>query len=279
MTHSDWNLSGNRLTSGIVRSASVLAFLVLAIVAQSRALSEQFPSTLSTKRTANDVVVEAKILRALRSDPQLGSLNLGVHLSGGVAKLSGPIPAEDLKQRALRIVEKIDGVQTVSTKGLYISSAARGRKRMPVLIQDERPTQTQAASLPAPLSIGGAPAEPAASLPLLPPQKSNNPSASAATGHQITLLAPEIAAPSRHVPEVACLTGNARPPTPGFSISAAIERLRKQDARYQPIRARVEGTTVYIFSVDTSGEDAMMFAQAVRRLAGVQHVIVDARSR
>lgn len=279
MTHSAWNLSGNHSTSTNVRSASVLAFLALVMLALPRDLSAQFLSSPSTNRTVKDVAIEARILSALRRDPQLGPLNLGVHMSGGVANLSGPIPANDLKQRAVQIVQKIDGVHSVSTKDLYFSSAAQGRKRMSIVIQDDRPTQTRAASLPAPSSVSSTPADPASSLPILPPQKSAIPSASAGSGQQITLLAPEITAPSRHVPEAACLTGKARPSSPGISISAAIEQLRQREARYQQIRVRVEGATVYLVPGDTASEDVMMFAQTVRRLPGVRHVIMDSSSR
>ncbi|HTU92940.1 MAG TPA: hypothetical protein VMF69_22860 [Gemmataceae bacterium] len=85
-------------------------------------------------------------------------------------------------------------------------------------------------------------------------------------------------APPARVPEAARLTANPHPAAPSVSIAAAIENLRKREARYQQIRARVQGTTVYIFPGDTASEDAMTFAQAVRRLPGVQHVIVDSGS-
>jgi hypothetical protein len=99
------------------------------------------------------------------------------------------------------------------------------------------------------------------------------------TGQQIALLAPEIAAPPTRAPEAARLTGNPRLESPSIAIAAAIQNLRRRDARYQQIRTRVEGTTVYIIAGETAGEDAMMFAQAVRRLPGVQHVIIDSSTR
>jgi hypothetical protein len=75
------------------------------------------------------------------------------------------------------------------------------------------------------------------------------------------------------------LTANPRPASPSIAIAAAIEDLRRRDTRYQQIRARVQGTTVYLMSVDTATEDVMTFAQTVRRLPGVQHVIMYSNSR
>ncbi|HTU88458.1 MAG TPA: hypothetical protein VMF69_00015, partial [Gemmataceae bacterium] len=143
-------------------------------------------------------------------------------------------------------------------KDLYISSADQDGKRLSVFIQEEQPAQTRAASPGLPSSGFG-------SVESRPPS---------GTGQQNVLPAPQRASAAARVPEAARLTANPHAPSPAVAIATAIERLRRSEARYQRIRARVQGTTVYISSGDTTGEDAMTFAQAVRRLPGVQHVIL-----
>lgn len=285
MTHKVWNMSGKNQAAVGVRPAFAVLFLALVLLVPSgrvRAAGEPSRPNLvssSSTQTTKDVELEARVLRALRQDAELVPLNLGVHISGGTAKLSGPVPTTELKQRAVKIVERIDGVLRVSAGDLYISSSAKGRKRVPVLIQYDQPTQTRAASPPSPSSTSETLAQSDSRLPIFHPQKSSIQVVPAGAGQQITLLAPEMADPTAHVPEAACLTGNPRPASPSVSIVAAIEQLRQRDMRYQRIRARVQGTTVYVIPGETAVEDAMMFAQAVRRLAGVQHVILDSSSR
>jgi hypothetical protein len=215
-----------------------------------RAADEQSGPFLfvSSPRTPKDIEIETRVRRALRQDAQLRPLNLGVHVSGGIARLSGPVPAAQLKQKALSIAGRVDGVLAVSAKELYLSTDEPSGKRLSIRIQEEPPTQTRAASPASPLGN---------------------------TSPQITLLAPETAAPAVRVPQAARLTANPHPASPALAIAAAIENLRQREARYQQIRARVRDTTVYLFAGDTASEDAMTFAQAVRRLPGVQHVILN----
>ena len=255
MTHTARNTSGNDRASADVRFAPTILFLSLFLLGfptRLPAADEPLGPFLfvSSIRTPKDIAIEAKIRRALRQDAQLRPLNLGVHVSGGIAKLSGPVPAAELQKRAIKIAGHVDGVLTVTAKDLYISTAEPNGQRLSVRIEDDPPTQTRAASPPRP----------------------------GETDRQITLLAPEIMAAPARVPEAARLTANPHPVSPAVSIAAAIENLRQREARYQQLRARVRDTTVYIFAGDTSTEDAMTFAQAVRRLPGVQHVILSSGS-
>jgi osmotically-inducible protein OsmY len=260
MTHTGRNMSGNGRTSGDVRAYAASVFLMLVLLglpAEIRAADERTgPSFSASIRTANDIETEARILRTLRKDAQLGPLNLGVHVAGGTAKLTGPVPTAELKKRAITIAKNVEGVLAVQSRDLYVSSSDQGRKRMSVLIQDDPAAQTRAASPPLPSNDGGRPSR-----------------------NEITLLAPEIAAPPPRVGEAARLTANPRSVSPAVSLASAVEQLRQREARYQQIRARVQGTTVFVLPGDAADENAMMFAQAVRRLPGVEHVIISSRSR
>jgi osmotically-inducible protein OsmY len=267
MMHTVRKTSGKKSAMAFVRCNSVLVFLFLVLLGcpiGTYAEDEQ-PAPLfnSLTQTTKDIEIVARIRQALRQDAQLRSLNLSVRMSGGVASLSGPVPTLKLKKRALSIVERVEGVLTVSAKDLYISTSDRGNKTLAVVIQEDRPTQTRSAS-PSSLSSSLGSFDSRLSM------KDSQP---------ISPRAPEKAAPAARASQAARLTAHPHPVSSSVSISIAVEQLRRRDARYQQIRARVEDTTVFVFPGDTSSEDAMTFAQAVRRLPGVQHVILSSDSR
>lgn len=251
MTHTGWNLCGKNPASKDVRRLALLLLLSLSLVA-SPALA------WAADPRATDLEIETKARRALRNDARLAPLNLNVHVAGGTARLSGPVPSPQHKQRAIAIVERVEGVLKVTAHDLYVSSTAQGPKQFTVRIEDDGPTETRSAS-PHSLSNGTAPQSPG--------------------GRQITLLAPEVAPRPARAPEAARLTANPRPASPISSIPTALKQLRQRDRRFRQIRTQVQGATVYIYPSDAPGEDAMLFAQAVRRVPGVQNVLVAPGSR
>jgi hypothetical protein len=290
MTHTGWNQSGYEATSFDVRRAPSLLVLLILLSASKTAWAEKpsvpFRSPASAAQGDNDFRVEARVLRALRQDSQLRPLNLSVRMVRGIAHLSGPVPSAEFKRLAIRIAERVEGVLEVRGGELYITKSAQAPKPMLVRIEEDQPTQTRSAS-PHSLSSGDsaspqsnsafpvspqpiAAAQPAAAEPYRPPSPRQ----------QITLLAPESVAPLPRQAEPARLTAHPRPSSPQVvSPAAALERLRRADTRFQYIRTQVQGATVSIFPGETSFEDVMRFAQAVRRLPGVQHVVVASGSR
>lgn len=259
MTRTAWNVSGDNPASEDVRRVSSLLLLPLVLLVGIPARAADDPSgpflfTSSSTRIADDIEIETKVRRALGKDAQLGPLNLGVHVSGGIVQLFGPAPSAEIKQRAIRIAQHVQGVLEVGAKDLYISTAAQGDKRFTIQIQHDLPARTRSAS---PHALSRLPA----------------------ADRQVTLLAPEMAAPPARMAEPARLTANPRPAPPLVSLAPAIERLRQRNSRFQQIRTEVRDNSVRIFPGDTPSEDVMMFAQAVRRLSGVQHVIIATGSR
>lgn len=279
MTPTGWNMSGDNPASHDVRPIASLSLLTLILFAGSTHAADKpvgpFLFTSSSTRTTNNIEVQTRVRRALGKDAQLAPLNLGVHMSGGIVKLFGPVPSAELKQRAIQIAGQVQGVLEVNARDLYLSSAAQGTKRLSVVIPDDLPTQTRAAS-PHSLS-NGTPPSMRPEAPLSPPPSAEQ--GTHASGQQVTLLAPEMAAPPARLAEPARLTANPRPAPPLAPLAPAIERLRRRETRFQQIRVQVEDTTIRIFPGDTRGEDVMTFAQAIRRLPGVQHVIVASGSR
>jgi len=268
MTHTVRKMSGNNSAMAFARCSSVLLFLSLVLLGYPGAAyaEDEQPAPLFTSltQTTKDIETVARIRQTLRQDAQLRPLNLSVRMSGGVASLSGPVPTLELKKRAISVVERVEGVLTVRAKDLYISTSEGGNKALAVVIQEDRPTQSRSAS-PGSLS---------SSL-----GRSFDSQWPTRNSQQISPRVPEKAAPAARAPETARLTAHPHPVSSSVSISLAVEQLRRREARYQQIRSRVEGTTVFVYPGDTPSEDAMTFAQAVRRLPGVQHVILSSDSR
>lgn len=262
----DWRNAGSLSPLRFCIRLLAAALLILPVLPDAlRAAGEQSGPLLftSSTRTHKDLEIETKVRRALQKDAQLRPLNLGVRVSGGIATLSGPVPAAEFKQKAIAIVQKLDGVRTVSVKDLYVCTGDPSGKRLSVLLTDDQPMQTRSASSG---SLVGS---------NLDRRFSKSTAGAGGSGQRITLLAPEMGAPNTRAPEAARLTANPRPAPPAASIGSAIENLRQKDLRYQQLRVRVQGATVYVYPSGTAVEDAMTFAQAVRRLPGVQHVIMD----
>lgn len=279
MTQMNWKMRGTAPTSKDVRWIVSLLILSLLLLAPAAAPAADQPAGpflfASSNRRENDLEIETKVRRALRNDAQLRPLNLNVHVAGGTAQLSGPVPSQQLKQRAIALVAHVEGVLKVTAQDLYLSSAAEGSKQMSVLVTDDQPIQTRSAS-PHSLSHGTVPLAQTDTSSDVRPDRTEPVSSS---GQRVTLLAPEPAPRPRRVPDPARLTANPRPVSTTVSMTAALEQLRQRDSRFQQIRTQIQGATVNIFSGETPVEDAMMFAQAVRRLPGVQHVVVAPGSR
>jgi len=160
MTHTNWNTSNQtigasarnrrkRRACGCCQLVRLfLALVLLGFPLGVRAAEEPLGPFLLTasERSLKDIAIEAKVRRALQQDAQLRPLNLGVHVSSGVAYLSGPVPTAELKERAAAIARRIEDILAVSAKDLYISTSDQGGQRLSILLQDDQPTKTRSAS-------------------------------------------------------------------------------------------------------------------------------------
>jgi hypothetical protein len=201
-----------------------------------------------------DFELESKVHQALSRKAALKTANLFVRVQGGTATLSGAIASRELKQEAIRSAQSVEGVLTVRADGLYVSSSAQRSKPTIVIPLEDRPTQTRSAS------------------PTLTPPRAD-------AGQQIVLLAPEAALLPPRPAEPARLTAHPRPAPPAVDLAPAVEALRQNNPRFQRIRTQVSEATVYIYPNKSSSDDVTSFAQAVRRLSGVQHVVIASASR
>jgi hypothetical protein len=216
------------------------------------------PSQTSIKK---DLAAAIQVKKALAHDEQLAprKLNLYVKVTSGIARLSGPVPSEEVRKRVIQVVAQVPGVLQIQSADLYLAKPQEKPKPLVLPAEPEKPTRTQSASPnPASAALGTLTGrEPAASAP-----------------PRITLMAPEALPTAPPKPEPAVLTTQPRTPSPTTSLSAAIESLRRGDNRFRTIRTEVQSGIVRIFADDTNGENVMAFAQALTRLPGVERVVV-----
>ncbi|HEY7308197.1 MAG TPA: BON domain-containing protein [Gemmataceae bacterium] len=279
MTQHPRNLNAILPTSRDVRDLAWVVFLVLAAtVVPARAPAADKPSkpyrvSVSRLGAADDLDVEIHVRRAFGNDESLKRLS--VHVAAGVAQLFGSVPSADLKKKAIVIAAGVPGVLEVRAEEVYLGKAPPVVKPLLLPLDADRPTQTRSAS---PNSLSGVVENLTSRDP--PPPRPNSPAEAPTAPRRVTLMAPEaVTAPSR-TSEPAVLTANPRTPLPASSVAASVERLRQSDHRFRSIHSQVDGSTVRVFSGDIPGSQVMAFVQAIRRLPGVQHVILkDTSSR
>jgi hypothetical protein len=84
-------------------------------------------------------------------------------------------------------------------------------------------------------------------------------------------LLPPVAVPDKPGERLVARPG---PKAPAGSLSAAIDRLRRSQPRYQAILVQLRGDTVVLQGSDDAGEDLMAFARIVRKIDGVKRVVI-----
>ncbi|MBI3696922.1 MAG: BON domain-containing protein [Acidobacteria bacterium] len=87
------------VTSRSIATALLLAIVVAAVAAE--------------KPPVNDNVIYDRVIRRLANDRDLKTTAIEVSVKDRVVTLRGLIEAEKLRQRAERVVQKVDGVKKV----------------------------------------------------------------------------------------------------------------------------------------------------------------------
>ncbi len=258
MTHPTRNTIAHRPASALARRGLWLALAGIAWLVASPLVA-----------AGNDLELEAKIHRALSNNVELKKASLFVRVADGKATLGGTVPSPDLKREALRLAERVEGVVTVRGDGLYVVPSTRRPPLTIALPLEERPTQSRAAS-PALTRL-----DPTESVAVPSPR----PTANECLAQSITLFAPEAAVAAVRPTQSTQLTAHPRPTPPVAALLAVVESLRRQNSRFQNIRILERDATIYIYPGNASADDAMTFAQAVRKVPGVREVVIAPRSR
>ena len=243
-------------TDALLAAMTVLTAVVLAASAGlQRAAVAAAPPPPDKMLTARDIQLSVHARKALADDIELGPANLGVRVQDNVAVLWGPVPSEALKRRAVEVVKKVKGVFEVKDADVYVVAASDVVEAPPLAISGppEKPTHTEAASPPEPVS------EPAGALtarPIVEPPPA-------------IVLGPPLPLGE----ETPAQTVSSALPVEG--LAAAVEQARQAEERYRPIECRVEGGVVVLRPGTGRGEDLMAFARAIAHLPGLTRIVIE----
>jgi hypothetical protein len=229
-----------------------------------------------------------KARQALFEDPMLAPYNLCVVVHGNTAALEGTLPNTALALRARERLRSLALFHEVRSE-LQIDPNCD----LPSESQPSTSSPLESPGRPRPPGAltghGGAPTPDPVMKLSVPEQNSGglaNPldaDAGAAAKEKLPLNEAVTLLPPRPIPD---LKNNAADPPAAILPSepspdardptAAIEQLRRSEARFRPLQVTVREGVV---TVRGSGEDSFAFAQAIRRVPGVVRVIVDPVSR
>jgi osmotically-inducible protein OsmY len=214
------------------------------------------PQPQDATPSLRDVEATIRAREALGKDPELAPLNLGVKVRKGEATLWGPIPSEALIRRAVQVLDNVRGVYKVHSE-LTVVAPQPGPVVLPL---PGPPLRTESAS----------PDRVASQRNEFPGRTTETP------GAHVTLRGPVVANDPPSKPD-APPVARKPDPMPVESVEKAVGRLRQGDLRFQSIKAEVRGGTVVVHGGTVRGEYVTAFAQAVSRLPGVEHVVVESK--
>jgi osmotically-inducible protein OsmY len=235
-----------------------LGLLLLAALSVSPA----FPADRDADQREADARQTLYIRRAFKDDPGLQVCDeVSVSVRGTVARLWGKVRSPALKQRALFLAKQVKGIAEVRGDELVVSE--EGMADLPSPFPEGVPPQGTLA--------GNHRDGHTTEVPKRPDYADPEP-ARAPPGESVTLLAPvPVSRPTDPPVEMLPPRPLASPP----SLEATIEALRQKDERFRGVRVEVRQKTVYLRGTVKRWDDAGAFANAVRRLPGVEAVILD----
>jgi osmotically-inducible protein OsmY len=227
------------------------------------------PPTSGSRDPIRDLQVLVHARSALRENPVLASLNMGVRVHDGVATLWGPVPSADLIPKALKTLESVQGVLDARSE-LYVNVVEKPDDQLFIPLPPEKPTITESASPDTESglvkTLTGRPAKSAA----VPAETGGG------TSSGVQLSAP-IAIPDTAAP-VTPAAGPVAPATQAApakvdTLAAAVELLRRGSPRFRTLRVEVRAGVVSLAGRSDQGEDVMALARAISLLPGVQRVL------
>lgn len=246
------------------RPPPVLRALLL-VLALFVTIPPAFPGDREAEQRDADARQKLYVRRALTEDPRLAphTSDVWVEVRGTTAILSGKVPSAVLKQRALFLAGQVKGIADVRGDELQVV-APDGVADLPSpFIEGVPPRGTLAGNH----KDGHATEEPKkADLPepepprqpvtLLAPIHASDPPAASSPGPIVEILPP-------------------RPLAEQPDLSSAVEALRRKEERFGRLKVEVRRKTVYLSGTVARWDDVTDLADAVRRLPGVEAVILD----
>lgn len=240
------------------------AALLLALAALA-AIPPAFAGDREAEQREADARQKLYVRRALGEDAGLAPYagDIWVEVRGTTAVLSGKVPSAALRQRALFMAGQVKGIGAVGGADLHVVPQD-GVPDLPSPFPEGAPPRAALAGNSRDGRTTQAPRTPDPAEPEPPPA--------------VTLLAPVPASgpaqPQPSVPIVQMLP--PRPLSEPPDLASAVEALRRKEERFGRLTVEVRQKTVYLRGTAARWGDVNDLASAVRRLPGVEAVILDA---
>jgi osmotically-inducible protein OsmY len=235
----------------------------LLLAAALVAIPPAFSADPETQQREADARQKLYVRRALNEDPGLAphTAELWVEVRGTTAVLSGRLPSTMLKQRAVYLAGQVKGIAEVRGDELQVvapdgvpdlpSPFVEGVPPRGTLAGDGKDGRTTREPKKADVTVAGP-----GPVTLLAPTPGSSPSTTPSAGSLVEFLPP-------------------RPLSAPPDLSSAVEALRRKEERFRRLKAEVRQKTVYLSGTVSRWDDVNDLANAVRRLAGVEAVILD----
>jgi osmotically-inducible protein OsmY len=240
---------------------SVVRALLLALTALA-VITPAFPGDREAERRDADARQKLYVRRALSEDAGLTPYagDIWVEVNGTTATLRGTLPSAMLKQRALFLAGQVQGIGDVRGDELQVE-LRDGTPDLPSPFPEGTPPHGTLAGNHREGHTTQAPRKPDV--------------ADSAESVRVSAPAPPAAssAPAPSGPLVEMLPPRPLPDPP--DLSSTVEALRSKDERFRRVKVEVRQRTVFLRGAVARWDDVTDLANSVRRLPGVEAVILD----
>jgi hypothetical protein len=229
---------------------------------------------------AEDAQLAVRAKSALAADPQLAGLTLLVSVVDRIAVVGGPVPDAGYEARIDTVLRKLPGltdvkvscwVQTgVGTDPLTKLVGDRLKQELPPVIVAPRSETPPAVNVP-PLTVAARPADRAVTVRRMAARTGFLLDPVAPGGRPITPLPMPAPAVAVSAPGYPTIPPPAVPTTP-TTVPAQVAALKSRERRFRGLTVELRDGTATVAGRAARSADAWDFADAVRKLPGVERV-------
>lgn len=206
-----------------------------------------------------DLAATVRVRRLVQQDPMLAKLNLGVEVENGVLVVWGPVPSEEVGKHAVNLLQSVHGIVRVKSD-FYLD-----RSREQLLVDLTRPVDAPERFEVAKPEIETGKLTPKTREPALPVVRTEE------QGQEgLTLYAPR---------KVLSAKMEANGPSENMASKAGtlaeeVQRIRQAEVRFRGIVVQIRDRTIVVRRGEASGRDLMDLMQQLRRIPGIEAVLL-----
>jgi hypothetical protein len=232
--------------------------------------------------TDADAHLAVRAKSALAADPQLAGLTLLVSVVDRIAVVGGPVPDAQYPARIEAVLRKLPGLADVKVSCWVPAGGVDPLTKMvgdrlkgdslPSVVVAPRPAAPPAASIP-PLTVAARPANRAVTVQRMAARTGFLLDPVADGGRAITPLPMPAPASAVAAPGYPTIPPPAVPTTP-TAVPAQVAALKARERRFGGLTVELRDGTATVAGRAAHSADAWDFADAVRKLPGVERVIL-----